>query len=168
MMVDGLETRVALLEKDIAITSAMVGRLEIATEKISDVASNVAKILAVHDDRLLKNEKVQSDLFSLAESRRMEIQRELANVESHIIKINDDLTKEMEKSEARIVRAISSIVDSQESGAASAGAASDNIEKRMRALENWRWMLVGGGVVLGFLLGKVPSITEVIKASFIS
>ena len=39
----------------------------------------------------------------------------------------------------------------------------ENISTRVRALEQWKWVVVGGGIVLGFVLSEMSIITNIIK-----
>lgn len=39
----------------------------------------------------------------------------------------------------------------------------DNVKSRVDILERWRWMIVGGAIVLGYLIGHMEMLTKVIK-----
>ena len=59
-----LETKVAVLEERLAIHEQMMSRIEAAIEKLSEVNSNVSKMLAVHEEKINTNEKVDDILFT--------------------------------------------------------------------------------------------------------
>ena len=59
-----LETKVAVLEERLAIHEQMMSRIEAAIEKLSEVNSNVSKMLAVHEEKIGANEKVDDILFT--------------------------------------------------------------------------------------------------------
>jgi hypothetical protein len=59
-----LETKVAVLEEKLAVHEQMMSRIETAIEKLSEVNSNVSKMLAVHEEKISSNEKVDNILFT--------------------------------------------------------------------------------------------------------
>ena len=59
-----LETKVAVLEEKLAVHEQMMSRIETAIEKLSEVNSNVSKMLAVHEEKIGANEKVDDILFT--------------------------------------------------------------------------------------------------------
>jgi hypothetical protein len=59
-----LETKVAVLEERLAVHEQMMSRIEAAIEKLSEVNSNVSKMLAVHEEKIGTNEKIDNILFT--------------------------------------------------------------------------------------------------------
>lgn len=59
-----LETKVAVLEERLAVHEQMMSRIETAIEKLSEVNSNVSKMLAVHEEKIGSNEKIDDVLFT--------------------------------------------------------------------------------------------------------
>lgn len=39
----------------------------------------------------------------------------------------------------------------------------DQVKQRVDVLERWRWMIVGGAIVIGYLVGHVDIINKLIK-----
>jgi methionine synthase II (cobalamin-independent) len=59
-----LETKVAVLEEKLLVHEQMMSRIETAIEKLSEVNSNVSKMLAVHEEKISSNEKTDNVLFT--------------------------------------------------------------------------------------------------------
>ena len=59
-----VETKVAILEEKLATHEQMLSRIDTAIEKLSEVNSNVSKMLAVHEEKISSNEKVDNILFT--------------------------------------------------------------------------------------------------------
>jgi hypothetical protein len=59
-----LETKVAVLEEKLLVHEQMMSRIETVIEKLSEVNSNVSKMLAVHEEKISSNEKVDNILFT--------------------------------------------------------------------------------------------------------
>jgi hypothetical protein len=59
-----LETKVAVIEEKLLVHEQMMSRIDTAIEKLSEVNSNVSKMLAVHEEKIGTNEKVDDILFT--------------------------------------------------------------------------------------------------------
>ena len=59
-----IETKVAILEEKIHSSEQLMQRIESAIEKISEVNANVTKMLAVHEQKIESNDKVDDILFT--------------------------------------------------------------------------------------------------------
>jgi len=59
-----IETKVAILEEKIHTTEQLMQRIESAIEKMSEVSANVTKMLAVHEQKIESNDKVDAILFA--------------------------------------------------------------------------------------------------------
>ena len=55
--------RVAVLEERLGNFEQLVSRLDSAIEKIAEVNNNVSRMLAVHEERIGKQEKIDAVLF---------------------------------------------------------------------------------------------------------
>ena len=59
-----IETKVAILEEKIHTSEQLMQRIESAIEKLSEVSANVTKMLAVHEQKIESNDKVDDILFT--------------------------------------------------------------------------------------------------------
>jgi methionine synthase II (cobalamin-independent) len=59
-----IETKVAILEEKIHTTEQLMQRIESAIEKMSEVSASVTKMLAVHEQKIESNDKVDTILFA--------------------------------------------------------------------------------------------------------
>ncbi len=59
-----IETKVAILEEKLHTTEQLMQRIESAIDKMSEVSANVTKMLAVHEQKIEANDKVDTILFS--------------------------------------------------------------------------------------------------------
>ncbi len=67
------EVKVAILEQKQEVLEQFVGKLDSAIEKIAEVNTNVSKMLAVHDERISKQEQTDIVLFSKIDKLRDKI-----------------------------------------------------------------------------------------------
>jgi hypothetical protein len=62
--------KVAILEERLGNFEALVTRLDSAIEKIAEVNNNVSRMLAVHEERITKQEKIDAVLFDKIDKLR--------------------------------------------------------------------------------------------------
>ena len=135
-----LETKVKLLEKEIHDRNGVLQRLDIAIEKLTDVSNSINRMLAVHEEKIARQEEAIFDAEGLIETRRIEL----------TVKI-DDLHSRITTNTKEIMTAAT----------AQHKEHTDDIQKlrndltaRVGVLEKWRWLIIGGSIVVGFLLHK--------------
>jgi len=64
------EVKVAVLEARLANFETLVSRLDSAIEKIAEVNNNVSRMLAVHEERITKQEEIDAVLFDKIDKLR--------------------------------------------------------------------------------------------------
>ena len=65
-----LKVDIASLKKDIKNARDIHIRIDNAIEKLTDVATSIKQMLAVHEERIVKQEAADKTLYELVESRR--------------------------------------------------------------------------------------------------
>ena len=64
------QIRVEVLEERLANFETLVSRLDSAIEKIAEVNNNVSRMLAVHEERITKQEEIDAVLFDKIDKLR--------------------------------------------------------------------------------------------------
>ena len=129
-----LNTEVQLLKKEVSDMKMIYSRLDKAIEKISDVSNSINRMLAVHEEKISQQEESQirtdqeinTDIKEL-HSRISTTTRELMNLMSEQHK---EQTDKMTKLEIEL-------------------------QGRVGVLEKWRWIIIGGSIVAGFIIQKM-------------
>ena len=135
-----LETKVKLLEKEIHDRKGVFQRLDIAIEKLTDVSNSIHRMLAVHEEKIHRQEDAILEAEGLIETRRLEVLSQINELHSRIT----TNTKE-------IMTAASAQHEAQNK---EIQKIRDDINIRVGVLEKWRHILYGGAIVIGFLLHK--------------
>lgn len=148
-----LAENVNSLQKDMAHVGTLVDRLDVTIEKLTEVSSTVSQLLAVQGNRLEFQEKVAERLQDLVEKRRQETDSYVKDLHTKIDKVESDLQDEIVESEDKIIKKIEEMAKSSTSQHESIN---NSMNERMTKLERWMWLLVGGGLVVGFFLNKMP------------
>ena len=133
-----LETDIELLKSKVSDMEKLHVRLDDAIGKISEVSNCINRMLAVHEEKLANQEEAVFAAEELIEQRRTEFSNEIKELHSRIT----TNTKE-----------IMSIATSQHKEHSEAiSKLHTDINKRVGVLEKWRHVLIGGSIVIGFIL----------------
>ena len=122
------------LIKDIAVlkaekdTSIQVHqRLDDAITRLTDISAGIKSMLAVHEEKLRRVDTSQEDLYSMLENRRQEWEEDLEKLHSRISTQSRDLREAIDQVQ-------------------------NKLDSRVGILERWRWLIIGGAILLGFIL----------------
>ena len=133
-----LETDIELLKSKVSDMEKLHVRLDDAIGKISEVSNCINRMLAVHEEKLANQEEAVFAAEELIEQRRTEFSNDIKELHSRIT----TNTKE-----------IMSIATSQHKEHSEAiSKLHTDINKRVGVLEKWRHVLIGGSIVIGFIL----------------
>lgn len=156
MMSDTTETRVAVLEKEMDSIGGLFDRLDKTIESLTDISGSVKQLLAVHDSRLDNQEKQDEKLHEMIEKRRNTTDQQYEALHKRIGEVKTELNNEIDKRQDRIEEMMKELKDSQEEHH---NCMLDKITK----IEKWRWSLVGGAVVLGFLIAEAEFLVKLLN-----
>ena len=169
-------TRVAIVEKELETVYGIFSKFEATLEKITEVSSSLKELIAVHDNRLMERERADHTIFELIEKRKEEYSRGVERVHQKMEDLSTDLRKEIrmeineqygelkevvQRFEAsqkeiaeKIDKRIEQHVGERDRKFKESEGKIEKLEDRVKKLENWRWLVLGGATVLGFIIGK--------------
>lgn len=131
---------------------------------LKEIASDLKQILAVHDEKIAQHDKKQDDIFELIEQRRKEMQEDIKELHSRITTVQRELGSEINATENRIMKGIEDLKTELKVDQQYHNQKQKSLDERISALEKWRYMLVGAGIVGGYLLTKLlPAIEITLK-----
>jgi DNA repair ATPase RecN len=117
------------LRKDLENVNNIQGRLDTAIDKLTDVSSSIKSMLAVHEEKIQRQEKIDEVIFDKLKDRAEEISD-----------VYRELKKDIELVEKRVLIEIKSL--------------KNDIGGRVGVLERYRWVIMGGAIVIGWILSK--------------
>lgn len=151
--INDVKLKVGLLEKDIQIATQLVERVSESNEKIQEMSLHLVKMITLHEQRHSQHERVESEvkqdikeLHSRLTTQSREIHERIDQVENHITSRIDALRVELVKNNEK-------------------HESPDNskVNEKLESLEKWRWMIVGGLVLGGWIIGELDIISKLIK-----
>ena len=79
-----LETEVKLLKKEIHDQKKIHNRIDVAIEKLTDVSNSIHRMLAVHEEKIARQEEAIEDAEKSLENRRTELSVKIDELHSRI------------------------------------------------------------------------------------
>jgi|SRR6056300_600138 organic radical activating enzyme len=124
-----IKVQIEGLKKDIENVTNIQSRIDTAIEKMTDVSTSIKSMLAVHEEKLAKQEQIDEVIFDKLKERQ-----------SSINQVYDDLHKNINQVERRLLLEIKTL--------------KHDMNSRVGMLEKWKWLIIGGSIVIGFILSK--------------
>jgi len=135
-----LETEVKLLKKELQDQAKIHGRLDIAIEKLTDVSNSIHRMLAVHEEKISRQEESIIEAEQKLEVRRTELSVKIDELHSRITTNTKEIMAAASAQHQQQNKEIQKI--------------RDELITRVGVLEKWRHVLIGSSIVAGFILHK--------------
>lgn len=124
-----IKVQIEGLKKDIENVSNIQSKIDTAIEKMTDVSTSIKSMLAVHEEKLAKQEQIDEVIFDKLKERQ-----------ANINQVYDDLHKNITQVERRLLLEIKTL--------------KHDMNSRVGMLEKWKWLIIGGSIVIGFILSR--------------
>lgn len=145
-----LKLKIGLIEKDIEVSSQLSEKLSQSIEKIEEMSLHLVKMITLHEQRHSQHDRSESELkndikelHSRVTTQTRELHDKIDNVEQHITNRIDALRAEL--------------LEMKESGKR------DDLDNKVEIINKWRWMVVGGAVVAGWILGNLNIFSKILN-----
>jgi len=122
-----IKVQIAGLKKDIENVNNLNGRLDAAIEKLTEVSTSIKQMLAVHEEKISRQEQIDEIIFDKLKERAGEIDT-----------VHRELSKEMQQVEKRLLLEIKQL--------------KLDIGGRVGILERYKWIVLGASIVIGWIL----------------
>ena len=120
---------IAGLKKDVEQVNQIHNRLDTAIDKLTDVSTSIKQMLAVHEEKISRQEQTDEVIFTKLRERQLEIDT-----------VYKELQKEIQQTEIRLLIEIKSL--------------KLDIGGRVGTLEKYKWLILGGSIVVGWILSR--------------
>lgn len=153
-MNDEADTRVkiALLTQQSENFKGIFERFENIIDKMATAASSFSGVIAVHDQKISQTQDQVKDL-----GVKISAVKKASDKKIDDLRAAEDLALNDTKTELwlKIDTAISAVVQNQNENHTKVTNLLKTHDTRLKNLEKWMWILVGGGLVILFILQKI-------------
>jgi DNA repair exonuclease SbcCD ATPase subunit len=140
-----LETEVKLLKKELQDQAKIHSRLDIAIEKLTDVSNSIHRMLAVHEEKISRQEESLIEAEQKLEVRRSELSVKIDELHSRITTNTKEIMTAAAQQHIEQNKEIQKI--------------KEELAARVGVLEKWRHVLIGCSIVAGFILHKFVNLS---------
>ena len=138
-----LKTDIALLKKDAKTGELIHQRLEVAVDKLTEITISLKGMLIQQEQKLTRAEQTDDDIFITLESRRKEWDNDLKELHSRITTNSRELREHQVQSENKMLDELR--------------AMRNQLSERVGVLEKWRWIIIGGSIIVGLMISNPNS-----------
>ena len=143
-----LFTQLQVLKNEVEQVASVNTKLDNAIDKLTDISGGIKSMLAVHEEKLSKQEEIDKAIFNLLENRRVESDSKFEDIHSRLNKSVENLREEVELSEKRLMCEIKSLAS--------------NLDGRIGVFEKYRWIIIGIAITLGLSMPQILSVVKII------
>jgi len=136
--------------------------LENQVEMLREIASDMKRMLAVHDEKLNQHERKQDDIFNLIEQRRNEMAEDIKEIHSRITTVQRELCTEINATESRIIKGLDELKEELKADQEFHNKKQKTLEDRIADLEKWRWIIIGAGITGGWIFTKLSNMIDIV------
>ena len=140
-----IETEVELLKREVADMKQIHVRLDSAIEKIADVSTSLHTIMAVHEEKLIRQEEA-------LEGQEKEFRDSVQELHSRITTNAKETSVQMGDMERRLHDAMN---EHNRKETEQFIRLREELSTRVGILEKWRYLIIGGSIVIGFALTEI-------------
>ena len=143
MSLEELKTKVALLEQNADTGNIIHSKLEKSIEKLTELNASLKAMIIKQQAKLDKAEQIDEDIFITLESRRKEWDDDLKELHSRISTQARELRDSQYHLESKLLNEIRMV--------------RTQLSERVGVLEKWRWLIIGGSIIIGLLISNPDS-----------
>jgi hypothetical protein len=147
------DAQIATIKADVASMGHLFQKLDDAIDKIGNASANISSILAVHDERLETNEKINLERRRESEAAVKELHSRISTSTRENLEQHNRMSENLKNSEDKILAAINELRKD-------VNREQEHLEERISKLEQWRWILIG---VLIAISAVVPNMGKIVS-----
>ena len=134
MVEHDMYTQVELLKKEVQDMKGIYRRIDTAIERITEVSTSVNRMLAVHEEKISQQEEA-------ALRADVEFKTDIKELHSRITTNYKELAEQIAKNHKETEAHVQQL--------------RGDLNCRVGVLEKWRWVIIGGSIVVGFIAQKM-------------
>ena len=131
------------MEQDAKSAEQIHNKLEVAIEKLTEITISLKGMLVQQETKLAKAEETDNDIFVTLESRQVKWDNDLKELHSRITTNARELREHQIMSENKMLNELRNL--------------RQQLDNRVAILEKWRWIIVGGSIIIGLMISNPDS-----------
>lgn len=130
-----LDLEVELIKKDISQISKLVDKFDVTIDKLQQVAVDITKIVSIQEQKIQQQDRINSEV----EDEARDVRRKVDDTEKN-------LSIKLTESETKILKELQNV--------------KSDLDKKITALEAWRYMVMGIISVVVFVVSQAVGLAK--------
>jgi uncharacterized coiled-coil DUF342 family protein len=110
-----------------------------------------------------ESEMIDQERVAKLETQVEAIKEDVSEVKNDIKELHSRITTGNREVIEKFEEKIDELAKNDKEQHTALKSAMDKVRERVDVLERWRWMIVGGAIVLGYALGHIDVLTRIVK-----
>lgn len=139
-------TDVAVLKTQVTQMKTVLTSIDNAIGKMTEIGNNTSKILAVHENKI---EHHGETIFSI----QKDSEEKISSLHQRVAEMKEENHKERQRFHSELMDAIKDLDEKVDNN-------KEKLDKRLSALEKWKFWMMGGGAVLMIILTNISKMAS--------
>ncbi|MCK9369293.1 hypothetical protein M0R04_05080 [Candidatus Dojkabacteria bacterium] len=156
--INNLKLQVGLLEKDIILADRQCEKVSVrvsdSIEKLQEINTNLLKMITIHEQKHEQHEKSEMELKDDIKELHLRITAVNREMHERMIHLEHSISEKIDGLRSDIITQNQSLPEKKNLTIADSLSSS---------LEKYKWMVIGAGVLLGWILGNFNVIIKFLE-----
>ena len=132
---------IALIKKDLKNIGNLCEKFDITIDKMQEVASDIAKVVYLQEQKLTQQEKINNEVDSKLNELQKDHTKDIEDLNRKITAVNIELTNKIDQSQSKIV---AELLTGRQQLRDEINNINTNLNKKIGEIDVWRYMVMGG------------------------
>lgn len=151
---------IELLKRDVKSLTELCAKFDRTIDSLQGIANDLSTMVKLQEQRLTAQEKLTDNFEENYKNSEKEHQKENKEIYDEIRMGHDSVNDKLNNIEKSLLERIDFKLDSL--------AKNENIDKKsimekITEIESWKWMVMGGMFILGWIVSNISNLTKFFK-----
>lgn len=150
---------IALIQKDLKSISNLCDKFDITIDKMQEVASDIAKVVYLQEQKLTQQEKINNEVDSKLQDIQKDHNKDIEELNRKITAVNIELTNKIDQSQTKIV---SELLNGRQQLRDEINNITSNLDKKIGEINIWRYMVMGGIALAVWIFANLSGLSKIL------
>lgn len=150
---------IALIKKDLKNIGNLCEKFDITIDKMQEVASDIAKVVYLQEQKLTQQEKINTEVDSKLNELQKDHTKDIEDLNRKITAVNIELTNKIDQSQSKIVAELQS---GRQQLRDEINNINTNLNKKIGEIDVWRYMVMGGIALAVWIFANLSGLSKIL------
>lgn len=150
---------IALIKKDLKSIGNLCEKFDITIDKMQEVASDIAKVVYLQEQKLTQQEKINTEVDSKLNELQKDHNKDIEELNRKITAVNIELTNKIDQSQSKIV---AELLTGRQQLRDEINNINTNLNKKIGEIDVWRYMVMGGIALAVWIFANLSGLSKIL------